>query len=254
MRLPRQPRHPAARTRRVHASGRHRALSAPALGRVPNVADTQASCSPLRKEPSWRPAAGAGQAPAGAADRSWCRLALPLISGVAARASHRRRRRHRDWRHGDAGWLLGCVASLTACLVPADSPTVPLGNCRLNSPSDRAATLPSARVQWSTCAHTRSILTPHRRALSGKSGEPATAATAATAVGRAVAAAGVEPAGSPLLRAPRVRAPAVCLTAWPQASPCPRVVSRSVWLGGVASRVEIPLASARGCADVRAWM
>ena len=68
--------------------------------------------------------------------------------------------------------------SLTVCLVPADSPTVPLGNCRLNSPSDRAAILPSARVQWCTCAHTRSILTPHRRALSGERGDPATAATA----------------------------------------------------------------------------
>ena len=228
MRLPRQPRHPAARTRRVHASGRHRAKSRtrPERGRH--------SSQLLAAEEGAILATSCGRW----TSTCWGRRSKLVSPCVAA---HLWRRRSRFTPSPPSPPRLAArrcrVAarlrpSLTVCLVPADSPTVPLGNCRLNSPSDRAATLPSARVQWSTCAHTRSILTPHRRALSGKSGEPATAATAATAVGRAVAAAGVEPAGSPLLRAPRVRAPAVCLTAWPRASPCPRVASRSVWLGG----------------------
>lgn len=66
---------------------------------------------------------------------------------------------------------------------------LPPDDRRLSSPSDCAATLPTARVQWSICAHTSSTLIhlrPHRLLpsshgvqLVGDGGGPATAATAA---------------------------------------------------------------------------
>ena len=64
---------------------------------------------------------------------------------------------------------------------------LPPDDRRLSSPSDCAATLPTARVQWSICAHTRSTLIhlrPHRLLpsshgvqLVGDGGGPATAAS-----------------------------------------------------------------------------
>ena len=55
---------------------------------------------------------------------------------------------------------------------------LPPDDRRLSSPSDRAATLPTARVQWSICAHTRSTLI-HLTGCSPARTECSSAATAA---------------------------------------------------------------------------